>query len=138
MVLKVKRIHTDAKLPTRGTPHSAGLDLYLLEGLVVHPGETKKVPLGIQVAIPEGHVGLIHARSSAFLKGAEVDGVVDSDFRGEVHLMIRSNCDRPVVAEAGSKIAQMVVVPVASLVVEEAFELPATVRGEGGFGSSGK
>jgi dUTP pyrophosphatase len=137
--LKVKRIHEDAKLPIYQHKGDAGLDIFSSVDCVLEKGETKPVPSGIKVAIPEGYVGLIWDKSGISLKGIHrLAGVVDSGYRGEVKVVMVNLGDEPFVIEKGMKIAQLLIQPVNEVEVLEVEELEETLRGQKGFGSTGK
>jgi dUTP pyrophosphatase len=139
MELKVKRLHSDAKLPRYSHPGDAGLDLYAGVDLVVRPGETVPVPTGIVTAIPDGFVGLVWDKSGISLKGVHrLAGVVDSGYRGEIKVVMVNLGQQDFVVEKGMKIAQMLIQAVSSIQVVEAEDLEDTSRGTGGFGSTGK
>jgi dUTP pyrophosphatase len=138
MVLKVKRIHPEARLPGYGHTGDAGLDLFSVADHDLGPGEVFAVPTGIQVAIPAGHVGLVWDKSGISLKGVHrLAGVVDSGYRGEVRIVLVNLSGGTFAVKKGMKIAQMLVQPVVSVGILESDELDATPRGEGGFGSTG-
>jgi dUTP pyrophosphatase len=137
MQLKVKKIHPNAIIPTRGTPGSAGLDLFVLNDGWVPSGQTVTFGTGIAVAIPPGHVGLIRARSSAIRRGLVIAGTIDSDYRGEIGVLILNSEWDTAKIEAGKSYAQLIVVPFASFEVTETGDLDETERGTGGFGSTG-
>jgi len=139
--LLVKRLHDGATLPTRAYEHDAGLDLPAGERVELGPGERALVGTGLTVAIPEGHAGFVQPRSGlAARHGITVlntPGLVDAGYRGELKVVLL-NTDRsePFVVEPGMRIAQLVVVPVATPQLVEVDELPDSERGEKGFGSS--
>jgi len=139
MVLKVKKLRPDAKLPVRKRKGDAGLDLYSVEEVVLNPGEYKAVPTGVAVQIPEGHFGLIKDRSGLALKNALhcLAGVVDPNYRGEIKVVLINLGKEPVRLEKHTRIAQLLVIPYAAVEVEEVEELSDTERGGEGFGSSG-
>jgi dUTP pyrophosphatase len=142
MSLRVARLDARARLPTRAHPGDAGLDLYAVEPAVLAPGERASIPTGIAVEIPPGHAGLVLPRSGlAARHGITVvnaPGLIDADYRGELRVLLL-NTDREQAFEltAGDRIAQLVVVAVAIAEVDEVPSLTDTVRGVGGFGSSG-
>ena len=142
--IKVKLLRTGAKLPTYGTEFSAGADLYacLEEDVTIAPGETKKIPTGIAMELPVGTAGLIYARSSMGTKKglapANKVGVVDSDYRGEFMIFLHNHGTEPQTIQHGDRVAQLLVTPVFTPGFVEADELSDTVRGTGGFGSTGK
>jgi dUTP pyrophosphatase len=139
--LQVKRLHDGATLPTRAYEGDAGLDLAACERVELGPGERAAVPTGLTVAIPDGHAGFVQPRSGlAARHGITVlntPGLVDAGYRGELKVVLL-NTDRTerFVVEPGMRIAQLVVVPVAFPELKEVSELPASERGEKGFGSS--
>jgi len=134
----VQKLVPEARLPTRGTAHSAGLDLHILLGDWIQPGETVRFGTGLAFSIPEGYEGHIHPRSSAFYRGLDLDGLIDADYRGEVLLQIRNTTKEAIELSAGERVAQLVIRPVAWFSAEEATELPPSGRGTGGFGSTGR
>ena len=141
--VEIKKINENAIVPTYGTEFSAGADLYaLVDGSVtIEPGETKMIGTGLALAIPEGLVGLIFARSGlATKKGlapANKVGVIDSDYRGEVRVVLHNHGSVAQTIENGERIAQIAFLPYYSADFSVVDELDATVRGEGGFGSTG-
>ena len=139
MKLKVKRIFKDAKIPLYQHRGDAGLDVFSRIHCVLRPGETKPVPTGIQIAIPEGFVGLVWDKSGISLRGVHrLAGVVDSEYRGEVKVVLTNLGNEPFIIEKGMKIAQLLVQPVEKVEVTEVEELDDTSRGKKGFGSTGK
>jgi dUTP pyrophosphatase len=138
MVLKVKRIHPEAKLPVYGHPGDAGLDLYAVVDHDLPPGGIHAVPTGIQIAVPAGHVGLVWDKSGISLKGVHrLAGVIDAGYRGEVQVVLINFGAAPFPVRKGTKIAQLLVQPVVGVSVVEADALDDTSRGQGGFGSTG-
>ena len=138
MELKIKRLNPAAKLPGYGHAGDAGLDLYAAVEYVLGPGAVFAVPTGIKMAIPKGYVGLVWDKSGISLKGVHrLAGVVDAGYRGEVQVVMINLGKEPFEIKAGMKIAQMLIQPVISMSIIEAEELDDTVRGEGGFGSTG-
>lgn len=139
--LPVRFMHPHAEVPTRAHPTDAGLDLAASETTQVAPRVVTLVPTGIAVAIPAGHVGLLAARSSLAAKKAMTlangVGVIDSDYRGEIKIPIipLDGCHNLI--QAGQKIAQLIIMPIALPTVEVVDELPDSERGHGGFGSTG-
>lgn len=140
----VKKLDEKAVLPTYGSPYAAGADLYaLVDGeTVIMPHETKLVRTGLAMEIPEGYAGLIYARSGLASKRglapANKVGVVDADYRGEVMVALHNHSDKEQKIEAGERIAQLVIAPFLKAEFDETDELSETVRGAGGFGSTGK
>ncbi len=138
MVLTVKRIHPEAKLPVYGHPGDAGLDLFSVVDRDLAPGEVFAVPTGIQIAVPAGHVGLVWDKSGISLKGVHrLAGVIDAGYRGEVQVVLINLGQAPFALRAGMKIAQLLVQPVQAVEVVESGTLDDTSRGQGGFGSTG-
>ena len=139
--LPIRFTHPQAELPTRAHPTDAGLDLAASETTQVAPRIVTLVPTGIAVAIPEGHVGLLAARSSLAAKKsmtlANGVGVIDSDYRGEIKIPIipLDGCHNLI--QAGQKIAQLIILPIALPTVEVVADLDETTRNTGSFGSTG-
>jgi len=138
MELKIRRIHPEAKLPSYGHKGDAGLDLFSCADYVLGAGEVKAIQTGIKVAIPRGYVGLIWDKSGISLKGVhKLAGVVDAGYRGEVQVVMINLGNTPYEIKKGMKIAQMLIQPINEVTVIEAEDLDDTLRGEGGFGSTG-
>ena len=141
--VKIKKLNDKAVVPTYGSPYSAGADLYACEenAVVIAPGATVLIHTGISVEIPEGFAGLIYARSGlATKKGlapANKVGVIDADYRGEVMVALYNQSSSEQTVESGERLAQMVIAPFLKAEFIEAEELSDTVRGAGGFGSTG-
>ena len=145
MKIEVKKLRPKAKIPTRGSEQAAGYDLYACldgESLTIVPHTTEKVPTGLSMAVPDGYFGAIFARSGLAakqgLRPSNCVGVCDSDYRGEYIVALHNDSDLPQTIADGDRIAQLVVLPYLSVSFEETDELNETVRGAGGFGSSGK
>ena len=142
--IRIKRLRDGAQIPTYGTEFSAGADLYacLDTPVSIAPGETVKIPTGLALELPMGTAGLVFARSSLGTKRglapANKVGVIDSDYRGELMVMLHNHGKEVQQIAHGERVAQLLVVPVFSPGFVEAEELSDTVRGEGGFGSTGK
>ena len=142
--IAVKKLDERAVLPTYGSEFSAGADLYAVADgdITFQPNETKFVRTGLAMEIPEGYAGLIYARSGLACKRglapANKVGVVDSDYRGEVMVALHNHSAVEQTISAGERIAQLVVTPCLKATFTEAEALNETVRGEGGFGSTGK
>ena len=142
--VNIKKLNENATIPTYGSQFSAGADLYACneEPIVIKPHQTVLVKTGIALEIPEGYAGLIYARSGIATKrglapGNKV-GVVDSDYRGEVMVALHNHSSIVQEIEPNERIAQLVVTPFLKVDFCETDELTDTVRGEGGFGSTGK
>jgi len=143
--IKLKKLREDAVMPIRGSKHAAGADLYACpeeQIIIIPPNETVKIPTGIAIETPRGYFGAIVARSGLAtnfgLRPANCIGVLDEDYRGEVIVALHndSKADREI--RKGDRIAQLVMMPYLPIEFVEADELSETVRGEGGFGSTGK
>ena len=142
--VNIKKLKEGATIPTYGSEYAAGADLYAcLDGdVTIAPGETYFVGTGIALEIPEGYAGLIYARSGLSCKRglapANKVGVVDADYRGEITVALHNHSDKPETIGANERIAQMVIAPFLAASFNEVDELSDTVRGVGGFGSTGK
>ena len=140
----VKLLRDGAKLPSYGTAEAAGADLYacLEEAVTIEPNATAFIPTGIALEVPRHCAGLVYARSGlACKKGlapANKVGVIDSDSRGEIFVALHNHGTLAQIVENGERIAQIVITPVLQPVYETAETLSDTVRGEGGFGSTGR
>ena len=141
MNVPIKKLNDHAKLPAYGSCFAAGADLYAAQGETIAPGETKFVHTGIAMELPQGTVGLVYARSGLACKQdlapANKVGVIDSDYRGEVMVALHNHGAQVRVVEQGDRIAQLVIAPYYVAEFTEAETLSETVRGEGGFGSTG-
>lgn len=141
--VKIKKLDPKATIPTYGSEFSAGADLYYAgdEPLEIGAGQTVLVHTGVAMEIPEGLVGLIFARSGLATKRgvapANKVGVVDSDYRGEWMVALHNHTDLPVTVEGGERVAQMCIVPCVQAEFNLTDELSDTLRGAGGFGSTG-
>ena len=143
--IRVKRMRTGMgiSLPSYMSEHASGMDLFAHapENVVLNPGERRLIPTGIAVAIPEGYEGQIRPRSGlAIHDGIGIvnsPGTIDSDYRGEIKVILINLGDEPFVVESGTRIAQLVITPVVRAELEEVAELPATHRNESGFGHTG-
>lgn len=139
--LQVKKLHPNAKLPTKGSEFAAGYDMYacLDEPIVIKARSRSVVPLQIAVTIPEGFYGRIAPRSGLAVKaGLDVGaGVVDRDYTGPVGAVMFNHSDSDFTVSHGDRICQMIITPYATVEVEEVDQLDNTTRGSGGFGSTG-
>lgn len=144
MKLKIKRLTETAKMPTRGTEESAGLDLYIDSDKAVYipPHTTVMLQTGIAVEIPKGHFGAIYPRSGISSKRgvrlANCVGVIDADYRGNVGMPLHNDTEETVMLMPYERVAQMIITAYPQIEIEETTELTTTPRGEGGFGSTGK
>lgn len=141
--MNIKKLNDKATVPTYGSDFAAGADLYACEGaeITIEAGETRLVHTGIAMEIPEGLVGLIYARSGLASKRglapANKVGVIDSDYRGEIMVALHNHSSAPQTIADGERIAQIVFAPYYTASFEVVDELSDTVRGIGGFGSTG-
>ncbi|MBO5375130.1 MAG: dUTP diphosphatase [Clostridia bacterium] len=144
MKVKLKKLNESAKIPTYGSEFSAGADLYacIEEDVVIRSGETAFIKTGLAMELENGYVALVYARSGlACKKGlapANKVGVIDSDYRGEIMVALHNHSNMDQTVAIGERIAQMVITPYIKCEFEEASELADSVRGEGGFGSTGR
>jgi dUTP pyrophosphatase len=141
--LPIVRLREEASLPGRAYAGDAGLDLAACERVELGPGERAVVPTGLAVAIPDGYAGFVQPRSGlAARHGIAVvnsPGLIDAGYRGEIRVvLLNTDRQRRFVAEAGERIAQLVVLPVPELEPVEVEELPASERGARGFGSTAR
>ena len=147
MFIKVKfvKVREGAKVPERGSKFAAGYDLSAcipdMERVIIHPGETVKIPSGLAVKIPDGYFGGVFARSGLStkqgLRPATAVSVIDSDYVGEIFIPIHNDSNEIRVIEHGQRICQLVILPYLNAEFEEVDKLEETERGDGGFGSSG-
>ena len=143
-VLKIKKVQENAVIPKRATEGSAGLDLCACidEPLTLNGGDTALIPTGLAIELPSSQYGaFVFARSGLSIKHGigllNAVGVIDSDYRGEIKVGVINQIKEPYTIEPGERIAQLVIMPVATLPVEETQTLGASERGAGGFGSTG-
>ena len=140
----VKKFYKNIKLPVYKTSGSSGMDLvaYIKNKITIATGKTAIIPTGIAVAIPKNYEIQIRPRSGlAAKKGISVlntPGTVDSDYRGEIIIILINLSKKSFVVKSGDRVAQMILCPVAKGKLQEVKNLPKTVRGKGGFGSTGK
>ena len=145
MILKIKKMRDDAQIPQRATEGAAAADLCAClpaEGITINPGERVIIPTGIAIELPsESYVALVFARSGLGTKKgislANGVGVIDSDYRGEVHVGLINNSGEAYTVQDKDRIAQLAVFPIISFDVELCEELGTSERGGGGFGSTG-
>ena len=143
MLVRFKKINPNASIPTYGSSYAAGCDLSACidQAISIPPHTTIKVPTGLAIELPENTVGLIYARSGMATKRhlapANKVGVIDADYRGEIIVALHNHSEEAQTIEVGERIAQLVVAPFYHVEFEEVAELSETVRGEGGFGSTG-
>ena len=141
MTLKVQRLSPDAILPEYAHPGDAAMDLFAGEEAVLAPGEYRLIRTGIAIELPANTEAQVRPRSGLALKHGitllNSPGTIDEGYRGEVGVILINHGRQPFTVAKGMKIAQMAVAPVARVGVQEARQLSATSRGEGGFGSTG-
>lgn len=141
--VNIKKLKPNAIIPTYGTEYAAGADLYacLDEAVTINPGETKFIKTGLAIEIPVGYAGLVYARSGLScrqgLAPANKVGVIDADYRGEIMVALHNHSKELRTVNSGDRIAQLVITPFLTANFIETNELNATVRGAGGFGSTG-
>jgi dUTP pyrophosphatase len=139
--LPVRRLRPEAVVPSRAYEGDAGLDLSAAEAVVLAPGERAVIGTGLAVAVPDGHAAFVQPRSGLAARHGitivNAPGLVDAGYRGEVMVVLLNTGAEPFAVEPGMRIAQLVVLPVASPEPVEVDELPGSERGERGHGSSG-
>ena len=144
MEIKIKRLNKRAKIPTFGTEFSAGADLYCAEEheISVCSGQKCSIGTGISMEIPEGYVGLVFARSGLAckygLRLCNSVGVIDADYRGEIKVVLHNDSEYVREIKPGERVAQMIIMPYPKVSFIEVEELSDTVRGESGFGGTGR
>ena len=140
----VKKFDKNIKLPSYKTFGSSGMDLqaYLKNKITINSGKTATIPTGIAVAIPKNYEIQIRPRSGLAAKRSisvlNTPGTVDSDYRGEIKIILINLSKKSFVVKSGDRVAQMILCPVARGKLKEVNNLPRTTRGKGGFGSTGK
>lgn len=141
MKVKIKKLHEDAVIPKYATEGSSGFDLVAVEDVLLHTGQTKLVKTGLSIIVEQGYEIQVRPRSGLSLKtGLRVvnaPGTVDSDYRGEICVIIQSISGAYEIKK-GDRIAQGVICPIIKAEFEEVSDLDSTDRGLGGFGSTGK
>ena len=143
MKIQIKKLNENAVIPSRGSAYSAGYDLYacLEHDIEIAPHCCEKIGTGLSIAIPENYFGAVFARSGLAskhgLRPANCVGVCDSDYRGEYIVALHNDSNEPKTVKNGDRIAQLVIIPFIPAEFELAAELSETVRGSGGFGSTG-
>ncbi|MEM4756350.1 MAG: dUTP diphosphatase [Candidatus Woesearchaeota archaeon] len=140
MKLKIKKLHPDAILPKYAHPGDAGLDIYTIEDKILAPSERYTFKTGIAMEFDPGYVALIKDRSGLAAKQGLTTfaGVIEYTYRGELGIVAFNSSNQPIEIKKGDKIAQMLIMPIITVDVEEVQELSETIRGTGGFGSTGK
>lgn len=137
--MEVKKLSQHARLPTRGTEYSAGYDLYSPVDCILYRRTRTLIKLDIAVRFLNGHYAQIKPRSSLAIKGIDTGaGVIDSDYRGNIGVLLFNHSENDIPINKGDRIAQMVLIRISTPDVVEVDELDDTQRGEGGYGSTGK
>ncbi|GAB3992936.1 dUTP diphosphatase [Nocardioides marmoraquaticus] len=142
VTIRVRRLDPDVPLPSYAHPGDAGADLHAAADVLLEPGRRALVPTGLALALPDGHVGLVHPRSGLAARHGitivNAPGTVDAGYRGEVHVcLLNTDPHEPFQVRRGDRIAQLVVQRVETAAFEEADDLGSTARGTGGYGSTG-
>lgn len=142
MHISVQKIHPDAVIPEYATPGAAGMDLVSVEHVVIPPNSWVRISIGLAFAIPNGYEMQIRSRSGiAYRDGLIVHqgiGTIDSDYRGEVFIVLRNVGMSSRAVKKGQRIAQAVIAPVCKVSLDVVDDLGNTSRGNGGFGSTGR
>ena len=142
--IPVKKLNVNAIIPTYGSAEAAGADLYACidQAITIAPGDTAWIPTGIAMELPKGYVGLVYARSSMGVKRglapANKVGVIDSDYRGEIRVVLYNQSSVEQCIQPNERIAQLVITPIITPGFQEVDVLSETVRSDKGFGSTGK
>lgn len=140
--VKVKKLNENAEMPRRATAESAGFDLHCIDNFTINPGDHYTIPTGLAFEIPTGYVMLIYPRSGHAKKYgitlSNAVGVVDSDYRGEVAVLMHNTGEHPVSFRMGDRVAQALVHKIPDIELVQCEELSETRRGKGGFGSTGR
>ena len=140
----VKKLNPKAKLPSYKTKGSSGMDLMALveDKITIKPNSSELIPTGLSIAIPEDLEIQIRPRSGLAAKHSitvlNTPGTIDSDYRGELKIILYNHSNKDFIVNKNDRVAQMILVPVLKVDFEEVDELPDTIRGSGGFGSTGK
>ncbi len=137
--VKIKKLHPDAKIPSHNNEHAAGFDIYSVEDVILYPNETKAVSTGIAVEIPEGKVLLLWDSSGMGFKGIHrFSGVLDSDYRGEIKVVLHNHTKEPYKIQKGDRIIQAIIQDYYKAEFQNTNELSETQRGESRFSSTGR
>ena len=139
--MKIKLLSDKAMIPYRGSEEAAGYDLYSIDSVDINPGECKLISTGIAIQLPSGYFGAIFPRSGTAVKRglrlANCVGAIDSDYRGEIKVPLYNDSQKVQPVKQGERIAQLIILPYATVSFEVVDELTDTVRGNGGFNSTG-
>jgi len=137
--IKIKKLHLDAKIPVHSSEQAAGFDFYSLVETTLESGKTAKISTGVALEVPEGYYLRIEDRSGLAVKGIhKLGGMIDSDYRGEIFIILHNSGSEDYKIEKHDRIAQGIITPVFQAEFKEVDELSQTKRGEGGFHSTGK
>ena len=142
--VKIKKLNSKVKVPKYKTDGSSGVDLeaFIENPIIVEPNSSKLIPTGISLSIPQECEVQVRPRSGLAAESSisvlNTPGTIDSDYRGEIKIILFNHGNEQFVVKNGDRIAQMVLVPVFKFQFEEVSELTQTIRGSGGFGSTGK
>ena len=142
--INIKKLNENATIPSYGSEFAAGADLYacMEEPVTIVAGETQFIHTGLAIEIPAGYAGLVYARSGLACKRglapANKVGVIDADYRGEIMVALHNHSNVDQTIESGERIAQLVITPYITGCFHTVDGLSDTVRGEGGFGSTGR
>ena len=140
----IKKLHTSVQLPSYKTSGASGMDLmaFIEKSIILEPGKSSLVPTGLSVAFPKEYEIQIRPRSGLAAKNnisvLNTPGTIDSDYRGELKIILFNHGNENFTINNNDRIAQMVLTPIIKMDLDETNELPETVRGKGGFGSTGK
>ena len=140
----IKRLSSEVQLPSYKTPGASGMDLMacLKSSVTIKPKTSSLIPTGLSIAFSEEYEIQIRPRSGLAAKNnisvLNTPGTIDSDYRGEIKVIVYNHGDNDFLINNGDRIAQMILMPVVKMELEETRDLPETIRGKGGFGSTGK
>ena len=140
----IKRLSPEVELPSYKTPGASGMDLkaFIKDSVTIKPKTSFLIPTGLAIAFSQDYEVQIRPRSGLAAKNnisiLNTPGTIDSDYRGEIKLIVYNHGNNDFLINNGDRIAQMILMPVVKMKLEETNDLPATIRGEGGFGSTGK
>lgn len=143
MIVQIKKLFEEAELPTKGSSEAAGWDIRAFLNTaytLIYPGETQKIPTGIAIKVPKEYECQVRSRSGMAYNGIQVansPGTIDSDYRGEVGVLLYNSTDDVVKIEHNDRVAQLVFKKVPTVILDVVEELDETERGKGGFGSTG-
>ncbi len=139
MKIKIKKLYPDTKMPSYAHPGDVGLDIYAMEDIVIPPGGHYRFMNGFALEFPSGYAALVKDKSSISKAGLQtMGGVFDAGFRGEYNVHLVNLSDKPYIVEKGDKVAQLLIMPVEIVELEEVDELSDSSRGTGQFGSTGR